>query len=166
MILSLDLSSKSSGFAVYDNATLVDYGCITASSTDVVKRIEKITSEIEEKVLKQYSIDEVIMEEVLPSVGHNSNTNVWKALTWLQASVVLMLHKNYPKVKKTFILPNSWRAKCGIHTGRGITRQTLKAADIQFVKDTYNIEVNDDIADAILIGYSQVNELSEEINFE
>lgn len=165
MILSLDLSTKSSGWSVFDGATLVDYGCITASSTDVVKRIIKITDELNE-IIKLYPIEEVIMEEVLPSVGHNSNTNVWKALTWLQASVVFMIHNNYPKVTRTFILPNSWRAKCGIHTGRGITRQTLKAADIKFVKDNYDIEVNDDIADAILIGHSQVNKLSEEINFE
>ena len=43
MILSLDLSTKSSGIAIFDNdKKLIDYTCITASSTDLVKRIYKI----------------------------------------------------------------------------------------------------------------------------
>lgn len=163
-ILALDLSSKSSGFAIFEDKKLIKSGCITASSTDVIKRIQKMTDSIN-TILDEYTVDEVIMEEVLPSTGHNSNTNVWKALTWLQASVNFLIHDKCPKVKRTFILPNSWRAKCGIHTGRGVTRQTLKSADIQFVKDNYNLSVGDDEADAICIGHAHVNELEEGFNW-
>jgi hypothetical protein len=35
-----------------------------------------------------------------------------------------------------------------------------------FVKETYNITVNDDIADAIGIGHAFVNQLNNEINWE
>ena len=33
----------------------------------------------------------------------------------------------------------------------------VKQADIKFVKDKYNLDVNDDIADAIGIGYAYLN---------
>ena len=55
-------------------------------------------------------------------------------------------------------MPNSWRAKVGIKTGRGITRTSLKPMDIKFARDTFGIDVNDDIADAIGVGYSQAQE--------
>ena len=42
----------------------------------------------------------------------------------------------------------------------------VKVADINFVKETYNITVNDDIADAIGIGHAFVNQLNNEINWE
>jgi len=164
-ILALDLSSKSSGWAVFEDTTYIASGCITASSVDVVKRITKITKEID-KILTQYQIDKVIMEEVLPTIGHNSNTNVWKALTWLQAAVVLLLHESYPKTEKEFIMPNSWRAKIGIHTGAGVKRENLKQADMNFVKKNYGLDVGDDESDAICIGHAYVYQLNNEINWE
>ena len=38
-ILSLDLSTKSSGWAYFEDGILKDHGCITSSSTDLIKRI-------------------------------------------------------------------------------------------------------------------------------
>ena len=45
-ILSLDASTKSTGFAVYQGTELKHYGCITSSSTDLFKRIHKMVDEI------------------------------------------------------------------------------------------------------------------------
>ena len=39
MFLSLDLSTKSSGWAVFEDTKLVEYGCITSAATDLIKRI-------------------------------------------------------------------------------------------------------------------------------
>lgn len=41
-ILSLDLSTHSSGYAIGEDGSLETHGCITASSRDVVKRIIKM----------------------------------------------------------------------------------------------------------------------------
>ena len=41
--LALDMSSKSTGWAVFEEQQLIDYGCITCSSTDALERIKKIT---------------------------------------------------------------------------------------------------------------------------
>ena len=62
--LALDLSTKSSGWAVFDDEELVDYGCITASSNDLIKRIQKIIYGLDD-VLEKYKVDKIVVEEVL-----------------------------------------------------------------------------------------------------
>lgn len=161
-ILAIDASTKSSGLALFEEQKLIDYKCLTASSTDLIKRIQKIVIELNTYVKNNF-VDKIILEEVRPEQGRNLTT--YKALMWLQAAINFMMHENYPNVKIEYVYPNEWRALCGIRTGRGIKRDNLKNADIQFVKDTYNIEVNDDIADAIGIGHSFVNQLNNEINW-
>jgi hypothetical protein len=73
---------------------------------------------------------------------------------WLQAAIAFLVHDEFNNLPIEYIYPSSWRAKLGIKNGRGIKRTTLKEADIAFVKEKYNIDVNDDIADAICIGLS------------
>lgn len=148
--LALDMSSKSTGWAIFEEQQLIDYGCITCSSTDSLKRIKKITIEIE-KVYKKYIPENIICEEVILDDVHH-NHNVFKVLIYLQASVALMFHTYNKKLE--FFVSSEWRKICGIRTGRGITRDTVKVADIKFVKDNYGLDVNDDIADAICIGYA------------
>ena len=163
-ILAIDASTKSSGYAVFKNTTLVDYKCITASSTDLIKRIHKIVDGIDE-VLNKYEINKIILEEVRPEMGLQ-NIQTHRALMWLQGQIAVMVHDKHPGITIEYVYPNEWRAKCGIKTGAGVKRQSLKPADIKFVKDTYGLDVNDDIADAIGIGHAYVNQLANEINWE
>ena len=154
-LLALDASTKSTGLALFEDNKLLDYKCITASSTDIIKRITKIIKELFEYI-KQNPIDKVVLEEVRPETGTNLNT--YRALMWMQAAIAFMLHENFPRVKLEYVYPSEWRAACGIKTGRGVLRAEQKKYDIQFVRDKYSIDVNDDIADAIGLGHSQVNE--------
>ena len=155
-ILSLDMSTKSTGWAIFEEKELKDYGCITSSSTDLIKRIHVMIDSLRE-ILNKNQIDKIIIEEVRPDIGA-SNLQTHRALMWLQAALAFLIHDEFKKIMITYIYPSSWRAKCGIKNGRGIKRETLKEADIRFVKNTYGIEVNDDIADAIAIGHSEINE--------
>lgn len=159
-ILALDASTKSSGIAVFNDTKLVHYDCLTASSTDVIKRIYKITDALQ-KVLEQYDISTIIMEEVRPETSNSSTTNLHtqRILMWLQANINFMIHDNFPKVKVEYVYPSEWRKQCGIRQGRGVHRNAQKELDIKFVKDYYCIDVNDDIADAIGIGHAHVNKL-------
>lgn len=162
-ILSLDLSTKSSGWAIFEDGFLIEYGCITASSTDLIKRIIKIENELEEILKEHKDIDKAIAEEVRPESGMQ-NIKTHRALMWLQGYIAILLHKY--KINLDLIYPSSWRAAIGIKTGRGIKRTSLKEKDIQFVKENYNLDVNDDIADAICIGYASSHDVETEINWE
>ena len=108
-ILSLDLSTKSSGYAVFDNAELIDYGCFTSASTDLIKRIQIMTEGIKSVIDKHSDISKVIVEEVRPEgTGYGvGNLKTHRALMWLQAAIAFMLHDNYKKTEIEYIYPSS-----------------------------------------------------------
>ena len=157
-LLALDCSTKATGVAIFDQKILLGSSVITASSTDLIKRIHKMVETIDQLV-SELNIDVVIMEEVIPD--HSKNTNTFKALMYLQAAITIMLHDNHPAVKLDFMYPGSWRSTCGIRTGRGVKRETLKEADIRFANQTYNLNItSDDQADAICIGHAYLHPVS------
>ena len=165
MILSLDASTKSTGYAIFDEDKLITYGCISASSQDNIKRINKMKEEIA-KLLTEYSnITTVVIEEVRPDMGQTIPQTM-KVLFWLQAAIAFLIHDEFTTVKLIFTYPSEWRSKCNIATGRGIKREQLKQEDIKFVKNKFNIDVNDDIADAIGIGYAYYVSTNKELNWE
>lgn len=162
--LSLDCSTKSTGWAIFNEKELIDYGCITITSKDLIKRIKFQTKEIK-NLLQKYNFDTIILEEVRPDIQGRMNVHTWKALMWLQASINFMLYDNNSKIKIEYMYPSEWRSKCGIPNGKTIKRELAKQLDIKFVHNTYNITVNDDIADAIGIGHSYINNLTDELYF-
>lgn len=150
--LAIDASTKSTGQAVFDEQELKDYGCITAASTNLYTRIDKMIEGISD-ILTREKIDRVIIEDVLPE-DVRGNQTVFKALMHLQAFICHTLNKF--KITPTFVVASHQRKLCGIKTGAGVRRESLKAKDIAFVKSQYGISVNDDIADAICIGFAGV----------
>lgn len=170
-IISIDASTKSTGVACFEGQNLIAYDCFTASSTSLVKRIKKITENLKSFITLN-TPDKIVLEEVRPDpiAGTTKNLKTYRALMYLQASIMFMLDESFPKVEVEFVYPSSWRSQCGIKIGRGIKRTTLKEADIEFVKQTYGFTTNDDIADAICIGhafiYSIESKNDNEINWQ
>lgn len=161
--IAIDASTKSTGIAIFSNKDLIEYKCITQSSKDVLLRIKNMTDAIEEIYKKYQDFDiRVVMEQIIPDnlneVKWSKNQNTFKALCYLQGAVALMFHHYKKEIE--FVGASTWRKNCGIKQG-GADRDMLKMRDIQFVKDTYNITVNDDIADAICIGHAKVNAIPE-----
>ena len=93
------------------------------------------------------------------------NIKTHKALMYLQAAIVFLVHDHFSKAEIEYVYPSEWRKQCGIKTGSGVRRESLKEKDIEFVKNEYGLTVNDDIADAIGIGHAYVNKLSNELNW-
>lgn len=160
-ILTLDLSTKSSGWAYGKNEQLKYHGCITVSSKAVEQRIIQMRKQII-GLICNYKPDKIIMEEVRPQI--NSHTN--KVLMWLQGVVVIAAYECYKKCEIQFVNATEWRAAVHIKQGRGIKRDEVKLNDIQYVKNKYNIEVNDDQADAICIFDSYWVKNDNQINWE
>lgn len=161
-ILGIDASTKSSGWSVYENKNLKKYGCITSASTDLFKRIHKMVDELN-IIIKENNIDKIILEEVRPEdVGGRTNLATHKALLYLQGAIAMMVHDNYPKIVIEYLYPSEWRKCCKIKTGRGVVRETVKQRDIRFVEETFGLKVNDDIADAIGLGYAFLHPDGEE----
>lgn len=164
VILALDISTKSTGIAVFKDEQLIHYQCASGASTNVFNRIQKITKQIQQNVVQRFSPDVVVIELPLPAdVEHNMAT--YRKLTFAHGIIGLMLNKYKLKYDAEYT-SSEWRSAVEIKTGAGIKRNPLKAKDIQKVKELYNITVNDDIADAILIGLAYIKKSKTEINFE
>ena len=156
-IIGLDLSTKSTGVSIFEKDKLIYYKCITESSNNVLKRITNITKAIA-NILLEYKPDLVIIEDPLPADVHN-NIDVYKKLTYLQGFIVVTLDSF--GISYALVTASHWRKKCGIKTGTGIKREELKSSDIKFVKNKFGLDVNDDIADAIGIGWCGVLETNQ-----
>ena len=165
--IAIDASTKSTGIAVFKNQALIQYECITQSSKDVILRIKNMTDAVE-KIYNTYQGNDIqiVMEQIIPDnlndVKWSKNQNTFKALFYLQAAIVLMFHHYGKEIE--LVGASTWRKNCGIKQG-GATRDLLKQRDVQFVKDTYQITVNDDIADAICIGHAKINQKPEPAAF-
>lgn len=152
--LSIDASTKATGIAVFENSTLIHYQCITANDTDQLKRIEKMINGIQ-KIIKKFNPTDVIVQDILPEdVKHNQN--VFKALIYLQAGIALKLHQC--GLQMNLYTASHWRAQVGIKVGRGVKREELKTASKKLVKGIYQIDVNDDISDAICLGIAYIKQ--------
>ena len=154
IILSIDASTKNTGIAIFNDSKLTYYDCINSSNTNTLKRIKYMTKEIQ-KIIKKYNPDKVVIQDVLPEdVKHNQN--VFKALIYLQASLVLKL-SDY-NLEPIFYTASHWRTQIGIKIGPGIKRNQLKMASKKLVTAIYKIDVNDDISDAICLGIAYIKE--------
>lgn len=153
-ILAIDASTKSSGIALFENDKLIDYKCLTCTDKNSLDRIPKMTKKIMD-FYREYDIDKVIMEDVIPEdVQHNDKT--FKPLVYLQGMIRIEMHKEGQDID--FYISSVWRKKCGIKTGPGITRERLKRDAMTLVKSKYGITANDDICDAICIGYAYTHD--------
>lgn len=161
-ILFLDLSTKSSGWAIGDeNGALINYGCIQSTSSNVIKRIIIMRDNIQQ-IIKDYNIEKIVAEEVHADTPNN-HTN--KVLLWLQGVIqVLAFEFSVPPIEVELIQASSWRSKIGIKTGRGIKRSEVKQADIEYVYSKYKIIANDDICDAICIHDAYYSKNKEKIS--
>lgn len=161
--IAIDASTKSTGVAIFKDKELVEKYNFVNNAQGVLKRIKFMTDKIEE-VYKQYKPEQcqIVMEQVIPDNLNDAkwtrNQNTFKALFYLQAAIVLMF--DHYNLEVELVGASTWRKWCGIKQG-GANRETLKFRDVEFVKKNYNLEVNDDVADAICLGHGKINHTPE-----
>lgn len=84
---------------------------------------------------------------VLENIQFQRNIATFKSLAQLQGCI--MYHLNNLNIGYVFVEPSAWKSFCGI---KGRKREEQKKNTIIYVKNKYNINVSEDIADAIGIG--------------
>lgn len=145
-VLALDLSTKSTGWAIGDEkGKLLGYGCLVETIKDPIVRIRRLRDRILE-ILKSNGITHVVCEEVQLD---NLSNHTSKVLLYLQFAIIDAIYNYDANIQYEFQVPSHWRKLCGIKTGRGVKRAELKKADIEYVLNKYGIAANDDICDAI-----------------
>lgn len=154
-LIAIDGSTKSSGIAIYKHNKLQQTECIKATSSDLFNRIKKMVLQINKILVQNPDLEYLVLEQVRQDGFKNIKT--YKALMYLQGCIMLLVHQKHKHIEVQFLYPSEWRKVCQIKQGRGVQRTSQKQNDIQWVKNNFNLQVNDDIADAIGIGYAYIN---------
>lgn len=154
-ILSLDISTTSTGYAVFKDNKLIKSGVVAPAGTNAITRIEKIADAVNDLML-EYNPDVIYAEEPEPAFVKN-NIDVYRKLTFAHGAIAIVL--NHYRKEMKLCSSSHWRKQVGIKTGRGITRAQLKPIDVAKANELFNLNTkSDDLADAVLIGWAYILE--------
>ena len=146
-ILALDQASNVSGWAIFDNDNLEQYGKIDVSQHyDLGERLHILRQEVEH-IIDDEHIDKVILEDIYMDGQRVNNVQTFKVL----AEVFGVLYELCVDMEKPVdaVLAGTWKSTLGI---KGKTRAEQKRAAQAWVVNTYGKKPTQDECDAICIG--------------
>ena len=151
-VCSIDSSTRKTGMALYMDGQLDSYQLIDLSTSkeSADERIN-IMGRNMLLLLSRWKPEIVYIEE---PQGHGQNLKLVNMLCQIIGIVRGWCINN--KAYFEIVSPSVWRKYLGMSQG-GKKRAELKSESIRIVKETYDIDVNDDIADAINIGNAMIN---------
>lgn len=153
-VLALDQATKISGYSLWKNGKLIDYGIFESNikANVPLDRMLKMTDLIEKFILK-VNPDFAVIE----GVQFRKNYNTYMQLCQMQGLLFEVFHKL--KIPFTVVQATSWKSFCGI---AGRKREEQKANTIVYVKEKFKIDATEDEADAIGIGVWAINNIEED----
>ena len=160
-ILALDQSSRITGWAIFDNGKLVNYGKFNAEvvGANIGDRLEFIRNKIR-KIIEDNQIDEVIMEDIQMQGNVVNNVQTFKVLAEVFGVISELLVEM--KIPQSAVLASSWKSALGI---KGRARAEQKQNAQKWVIDTYSVKPTQDECDAICIGAHR-NKCAPDIGFD
>lgn len=146
-ILALDQASATTGYAIFDkeNNNLINCGKFTFEG-ELGDRLVKIRNKIIE-LIKQYEITEVLFEDIQFQSNVGNNVVTFKTLS----EVFGVVHELLEELNIPYTIVHSETWKSSLHI-KGKNRKEQKAAAKEYVLKNYNLDVSQDICDAICIG--------------
>lgn len=154
VILSLDASMSSTGYAIFKNEELIKYGKIQSKKNDFKDEDSRLNymCNIIENIIKEYKIDKIICEDQFTSI--NSKTIL--SLRKLIGGIMRTADHNNIDVK--YYYPAQWRKILNINKGKSNDKKLAaynyllsQGIDIGEFKTSGRFKV-DDIVDSICIG--------------
>ena len=155
-LINID-QARQCGLAIFniDTKELIKYDMETFSSgkkiykdyDDAIFHIRKMV----EKLIDEYSPSTITVE----GVQMQQNKAVFAKLSRLQGVLINCLKEN--NINYIVIPPVTWKSYLKISKGSKTNRKMEKQNSINFVKEKFNIDTNDNIADAICMGYYTLN---------
>lgn len=152
--LALDQSTTGTAYAIYIDKQLIKYGKIdTHTCSDSILKIIKIRNEIQ-KIITEEKIDIMAIEDIYMAY----NVNTFKTLAILYGVLeILAIDNNLLFISQ---VPYQWKQGVGIALtklqGKN-RREKQKQTSKELANLKFGLELkDDDISDAILIGYHTV----------
>ena len=143
-ILVLDQATHISGYAIYNNKNLIDYGSFEAVGETDTERSLQVKQWLL-SLIDQFQIDFIGLEGIQYQTAAGVTT--FEVLARLQG--VLMVTCLEEKIPFKVVHTQTWRLHCGV---KGKTRVDKKRSMQLLVKKWFDIEPTEDECDAIGIG--------------
>lgn len=146
-VLSLDQSTRLSGYCYLENGQYVDSGVVDMSKSklETDKRSFEMAKELW-KIIRKYKPDELVLE----GVQQQSNPNTMIILARL--SGMLIGYAEAHNIQTHILLPSQWRKALGYSQGAKVKRQELKQQSIDYVKNNLGLDLQEDEAEAVAEG--------------
>lgn len=145
-LLALDQSSRCSGWSVFINNELKDWGHLETTQNELGERLVDIRKFIIKKV-QEWEIDTIAFEDIQLQSSVGNNVKTFKILANVYGVV---LETAVELNKKILIIPSvTWKSQLII---KGKNRPEQKKNAQLFVVNTYNVKSTQDESDAICIG--------------
>lgn len=144
--LALDQSSHITGWAVFEDKVLLEYGKFDLTHPDLGVRLTQIRDRVDQMV-KEYNIDKVVMEDVQYQQNVVNNVQTFKTLAEILG--VLYEYVTAAGLDHEIVLAGTWKSFLGI---KGRNRAEQKRNAQTYIKENYQIKPTQDECDAICIG--------------
>ena len=148
-IMSMDQSTKKSGWAIFDESQYVCSGVVdkTKSELDTYERSFDMAKDLW-KIIAKYKPERLVIEDV----QNQQNTNTVIVLSRLQGMIIGYAEAH--GIQTYILLPSQWRKALSYHQGPKVKREELKQQSLDYVKEHFGLDVCEDQAEAICINYA------------
>ena len=165
VILSLDQSTTATGWALFEEGKLKDFG-VYKPSGDRNQRIEETRKWLKSKIEELFAKEPIELTLVLEDIQMQGNVETFKSLAHLQGVLInLGFQKKQEKelVDSVEYYSSAWKSTCNI---KGRKRKEQKKNAQKHVLDTYGVTAPEDVCDAICLGEHHLHKINSELNFE
>ena len=187
-VLGLDMSSQKSGYSLFSQGKLVDYGLWENHEKDWRERIAYMAMCVAD-YCRTHAIHEMYVEDVPPTIDNSQTVKVLSALQGMLIATALQfdIHIKFVPVK-------TWKSKIGINLAsskenntykklakqnhpkelnklKGWVKAWEKKLSVDYANHTFGTELvyqspsskfnQDDIADSINIAWSQIGDVKQ-----
>ncbi len=142
-VIAFDQATEHFGLSIFENGELIFFNLYTFVG-NVTSRLAQIKNFVNNIVVKEWKPDFIVFEDIQYQYGA---VLTYKILAMLLGIIEVSCFEN--NIPYEIVSPNVWRKYAGTC---GKTRIQEKQLSVAMVKEKYGIRVNDDAAEAILIG--------------
>ena len=156
LVLALDQSLRSTGWAFFKSNKLMKADIFTVSKTAPMdRRLMELQKHLTE-LYHEYEFEKLYFEDIQLQAG---NALTFKHLAYAQAAIILWCGNM--EIDYEILAPSHWRKILGGNFGRKRAEQKRHA--IELVQKWYGVEVSSDVADAICLGRAGIQESGKEV---
>lgn len=152
-VIGFDNASHNMGVAIYDDGKLVYYDLLQFTKGNAIQRLNSIRDMLEDTILLEWQPDVVQIE----GIQHQNSYATYEVLIKLHGLFEMACDRFGVCFEST--RSSQWRSHHNINKRN---RSADKKAAIQKVKEMYDLNVGDDVAEAILIAKYRVDQINKE----